>query len=261
MRVGLIGCGAIGTIVARHLLEGGVTGCSLSGILARHELPSELVGAKPMSLDRLLRASDLIVEAAGHDALKEAGPIVTGAGRDLLVMSVGALADKRLFHLVSGGRGRLLISTGAIGGIDTLVAAGLMEPLRSVRLTSKKPASVLVRAWMDQEMRDALVDARRPEVEAFRGSAREASLLFPESANISALLALATIGFDDVEVRIIGTRTTEVQHRVEAHGEAGSYDFIFRNRPSNINPKTSGITAYAVLRALGNRESAVLVGV
>ena len=39
---------------------------------------------------------DIVVECAGHGALRQSGERVLRAGIDLLVASVGALADKEL---------------------------------------------------------------------------------------------------------------------------------------------------------------------
>jgi aspartate dehydrogenase len=117
-----------------------------------------------------------------------------------------------------------------------------MQPLESVEPMSRKPSSVLIQEWMSSDLKKALV-ANHDEIEVFAGPAREAVTLFPESANIAATLALATVGFDRLGVRIMGVSNSEtVEHRVTAEGRAGSYEFVFRNRPSEANPRTSGIT-------------------
>ena len=88
---------------------------------------------------------------------------------------------------------------------------------------------------------------------AFEGNARDACRLFPESANVFATLALATLGFEAVEARLIADpRAQRVEHVLRAVGEVGSYEFRFNNLPSAANPKTSAIVPWAVLRALGD---------
>jgi aspartate dehydrogenase len=260
--VGVIGNGAIGGPIISSLQAGRIPGCKLAGILTRSQLPADLDKHSATSLFDLIDKSDLIVEAAGHSALATLGPAVIKSGRDLLVVSVGALVDDELFSkLTDGGSGRLLISTGAVGGLDTLIAATLVHPLDSVALTSRKASHVLVRDWMTDDLRRTLEEGKT-EIEAFNGPAREAVRLFPESANIAATLALATVGWDRLHVRMQGVpNAAEAEHRVVASGRAGSYDFVFRNRPAQSNPRTSAITPFSVMRALRALQSHTVVGV
>lgn len=262
IRVGVIGFGAIGAPVIEALRDGRVPGCNLSGILTRSTLPDGLGRFAASSLHDLIDRSDLIVEAAGHTALGKLGPSVIESGKDLLVLSVGALVDDMLYErLTKDGGGRLLISTGAVGGLDTLLAAMLVAPLDSVSLTSRKPSKVLVRPWMPDELQEAL-SSGEAEIEAFSGPARDAVKLFPESANIAATLALATIGFDRLNVTMVGVpHAAEVEHRVTASGRAGSYEFVFRNRAADANPRTSAITPFSVIRALRRLQARTVVGI
>jgi aspartate dehydrogenase len=261
--VGVIGMGAIGAAVIDALRGGRIPGCSLSGVLARSDLPQHINRFAAASIEDLIDRSDLVVEAAGQSAVANLGPTVIDNGTDLLVVSVGALVDDDLYaRLTREGGGRLLISTGAIGGLDTLLAAMLMQPLESVELTSRKASSVLIQRWMSSDVKQALATTRDDGIEVFAGPARKAVALFPESANIAATLAIATVGFDRLSVRIVGvSNSTAVEHRVTAVGRAGSYEFVFRNRPSEANPRTSGITPFSVIRALGRLRATTVVGV
>ncbi|MEA2433939.1 MAG: aspartate dehydrogenase [Actinomycetota bacterium] len=261
IRVGVVGCGALGSPILDALIDGRAPGCVPVGVFAQSTIPPKFQDLHVTSLDELIERSDLIVEAAGQSALASIGPVVIAAIRDLMALSVGALVDDELFRALSvEGRGRLIIPTGAIGGLDTLSAAMLLEPLEAVELTSRKHASALVRPWMDEALVAALENTEG-EVEAFSGTARDAVRLFPESANIAAVLALATIGFDRVTVRIMGTQIHTVQHRVAANGKAGSYEFVFNNRPSDSNPRSSAIAAYSVIRALRRLSDPHLIGI
>jgi aspartate dehydrogenase len=253
VRVGVIGKGAIGGTVARLLERGMAPGCIVSGVLVHRSTAHDL--------DALLRRSDLVVEAAGHRALASHGPVVTGSGVDLLVVSVGALVDDDLrARLAAGGSGRLLLSSGAIGGLDLLRAASLMGPL-TVTLESTKRPEVLLRPWMDERLVREL-EAGRDRVEAFTGSAREAAVRFPESANVAATLGLATAGLDETRVTVIGDpEATSVHHVIRAAGPAGAYEISIENRPSPQNPRTSAITPYAVLRALRDLRAGAVVGI
>lgn len=271
--VGVIGQGAIGSVVADALRRGDVPGCRLAGVLRRSG-PASAGAARPQagrndpgpppigSIGDLVRASDVVVEAAGAEALIDHGPAVIEAGVDLLVVSVGALADDALrARLCDGGegRGRVLLSTGAIGGLDLLRAAALMGPVHSVRLTTAKRPEALERPWMTDDERRRLHGADGP-VTVFTGSARDAVRRFPESANVAATLALATTGLDATRVEMVARAGAErVRHRIEVEAEAGRYELTVENTPS-ANPRTSAVTPYAVLRALGDLSAAVVVG-
>jgi aspartate dehydrogenase len=70
------------------------------------------------------------------------------------------------------------------------------------------------------------------------------------------------VGFDRLEVRIVGvSEATQVEHRIDATGPAGSYEFVLRNNPSETNPRTSAITPYAVMRALCRLRAKTIVGI
>jgi aspartate dehydrogenase len=257
VRVGLIGHGSIGSVVAQALYDGAVGGCRLAGVFTR---TSRSAGRFVASISELVACSDLVIEAAGQEALQRFGPVVRGSGRDLLVISVGALADDELLDRLRQPTGRLLISSGAIGGLDTLRAAQLLAPLDSVALTSTKPPQVL-QPWIEEPLRAALQSGREARV-VFSGSAREAVRRFPQSVNVAATLSLATVGFDRTSVTVIGDPGVEhVEHKVHASGSAGHYEFLFYNRPSEENARSSAITPYAVLRALQDLRSSLLIGI
>lgn len=276
--VGIIGHGAIGSVIADALGRGAVPGCRLAGVLRRSG-PASVAPVRPQSgrrtspglagaraavasIGELVAASDVVVEAAGAEALADHGPAVVGAGTDLLVVSVGALADDGLrARLTSSGPdgGRLLLSSGAIGGLDLLRAAALMGAVHSVRLTTTKRPSALERPWMSGAERTRLQEARAP-VSVFAGVAREAVRRFPESANVAATLALATTGFDATRVELVADPgTPTVRHHIEVEADAGRYELTIENTPS-ANPRTSAVTPYAVLRSLTDLSATVVVG-
>lgn len=256
LRVGLLGHGAIGSNVAEALRRGVVPGAVLGGVLTRRRSTAP---AAVRDLPDLLASADVVVEAAGQRALREHGPAVLAAGRDLLAVSVGALADEAFFRELTrpaGARsGRLLICPGALGGLDVVRAAALAGPPASVRLTSSKAPASLVQPWMDERTAERLRSLRPGDdpVTVFDGDAREAAARFPRNANVAATLALAAGDRTAVRVRLIaapGIRLT--RHVVEFTGPLGEYRFELANLPDPGNPATSGLVAPAVLRSLAD---------
>jgi aspartate dehydrogenase len=209
-------------------------------------------------VDQLIDTCDIIVEAAAQEAVEEHGPRILSANRDLLVLSVGAFADDGLLtSLKKIHGGKLIISTGAVGGIDLLRAAALSRGLETVRLTTTKPPIALLDA--DQSGRALEAQRSGQPVTVFEGSARDVATRFPASTNVAATIGLSTLGMDRVDVRLIADPTViVVVHRLQASGPIGAYDISIENHPSE-NPRTSSITAYAALRALIDTRAHVII--
>ena len=257
MKVALIGFGAIGTIVARELRS---TAHELVGILARPGSASSVRAtaegiAVATSLEELLAlAPDVVVEAAGHAALRSYGPGVLQSGANLVVASVGALADPLLEGALDAaaaapGGGRLVIPSGALGGLDALGAAR-RAGLDEVSYVSRKAPS----AWVGTKA-ETLIDLASvtgPQV-FFEGNARQAALDFPQNANVVAAVALAGIGFDRTRVRLtVDPATPGNQHVLEARGAFGEITAVVLARTLPDNPKTSYLAPYSLVRAIGH---------
>lgn len=252
LRVAIIGAGAIGSALAAELAAGRIPGARLSGVARRSR-----AGDDP-SFAQLLDESDVVVEAAGHAALAAHGPATVAAGRQLVVLSVGALADDDLRARVLSGPGRAHLVTGALGGIDALAALARAGGLLRVALRTTKPGLVLVQAWMSEALQ-ADLRAGRPVV-ALSGTAREAARAFPASANVAATLALATLGLDATEVAVHGGPLGQpVEHLVEAEGPMGSYRFELRNRTTPDNPRTSALVPWSAVVLLERLAAEVMV--
>jgi aspartate dehydrogenase len=226
--VAIIGQGAIGSWLALNLVE-------QPAIVRRWE--------------RLPQA-DVVVEAAGHEALAQYGVAALQQGSDLVVVSVGALAHDDLWTELRAAatRSRIILPAGAVAGIDALSAAR-RGGLESVFYSSRKPpASLSAQLPSDRE---TLV---------FEGNAREAALAFPKNANVAATIALAGLGFDETRVRIVADPTVnENIHELKVQGSFGLFDMRISGRPLPGNPKTSSLSAMSVLRCIENRTSEIVI--
>ncbi|MDV6012016.1 aspartate dehydrogenase domain-containing protein [Haloechinothrix sp. LS1_15] len=249
MRIGVIGAGSIGAVVAAKLREGAVPRAELAGI--SHKDPNPPDGLHAMPFDEMLDTADLVVECAGQQALATLGPRILDAGCDLLIVSVGALADQQLFErLLGAGPGAVHLSTGAIGGLDLLAAAAAMGPLHHVEIVTTKRAGSLIQPWMDDDQARRLRHAAAP-VEVMRGPARTVTEAFPASANVAASVALAVRDWDVVEAAVVADPAAErTSHVITAEGAAGHYRFDITNQPSFRTPTSSRVVPYAVLSAI-----------
>jgi aspartate dehydrogenase len=228
MKIALIGLGAIGSWIADRL------------------------DAEPVIVRRgdALPMTDVVVEVAGHSALAQYGAAALEQGSDLVIASIGALADDALWLSLqrAATRAKILLPAGAVAGIDALAAARL-GGLDSVRYSSRKPPA-------------SLSAALPPDCESivFDGNARDAALQFPKNANVAATIALAGIGFENTEVRIIADPTlTQNVHVLEARGAFGSFSMTIAGSPLPGNPKSSSLTAMSLLRCIQNRQSSIVL--
>ncbi|WP_077037907.1 aspartate dehydrogenase [Pelomonas sp. KK5] len=261
LRVALIGLGAIGRVIAEELRRAG-EGVQLVGAMCHH--PDEGAGlelAVVTTLDELLDLRpELVVEAAGHGAVKAYGAAVLRAGRDLLLVSVGVLSDAALHAELAeaaqaSGR-QLMLPSGALAGLDYLQAARLAG-LDRVCLRSSKPPLAWRGTPAEQLLDLAAIDS--PTV-FFRGSAREAARDYPKNANVAATLALCTLGMEATMVELVADPTLRGNvHQIEASGTAGEMRLSLNNTASPDNPKTSLITPYSVLRSILARRAALSV--
>jgi aspartate dehydrogenase len=256
-RIALIGYGAIADEVIRGLEARGEIS-ALVGILVR---PERLVQLRPKSAGRfavvdglvalLDLAPDMVIEAASHDAVARFGPDVLGRGVDLLIASVGALADRELARdlVATAPPGtELWIASGAVAGIDGLSAARTAG-LRSVTYTSLKAPA----AWNGTPAQEVLADetAKTRRVIFFRGSAREAAAQYPQNANVAATIALASLGLDRTRVQLgSDPHVRGPLGIVEAEGEFGRFNFEILALASPTNPKTSALTGHSIVAAV-----------
>jgi aspartate dehydrogenase len=256
LRLVLIGWGAIATRVAALLSERGtparVVAVALrNGSVPRTPLPPGAVLIDdPAALSDL--SPDLVLEAAGREALRQWAGAALDAAPRLVVASTSALADdafrEALIAQAVRARSRIEITPGAIGGIDALRAASVL-PVESVRHTIAKPPA----AWAGTPGEAILADAPPGAVTLFRGSAREAARLYPQNANATATTALAGIGLDRTEVEIVSDPAlSRNRHVIEIDGAAGRMRVDLENAPSATNPKSSELTALSLVRAVEN---------
>ena len=262
---GLIGYGGIAQDAVAALRAAGA-GVTIVGALCRPGRAAKARAALPgidivESLDDLLtRRPEVVAEVAGQGAVAEYGPVVLRNGVDLLVISIGALAEPKILEplkaAASDGGGRLLLPAGAIGGIDA-IAAMRLGGLKAVRYRSRKPPA----AWRGSPAEKvADLDKLTSRTVLYRGTAGEAALLYPQNANVAAAVALAGLGFDATEVELVADPDAPGNvHEIEAEGAAGRFAIQLQGKPSRTNPKTSALAALSVARALINLEAAIVI--
>ena len=263
--VGLIGYGGIAQD-ALAALRSERSGIRIVGVLARpgraDAARERLCGVEIVeTLEELLaRGPDMVAEVAGQDAVAQYGETVLRRGCDLLLISVGALAQAALFDRLKAaaeaGGSRMVLPAGAIGGIDALAAMRL-GGLSSVRYRSRKPPA----AWRGSPAEKVVdLDKLTKAALLYAGSAREAALLYPQNANVAAAVALAGLGFEATQVELIADPDAPGNvHEIEGEGSAGRFAITLTGKPSRSNPKTSALAALSVARALRNAHATIVI--
>ena len=243
---GMIGYGAIGIEIADALHRLGERDRLLATLVREGR---GAPGAVHSVGDLFAARPSLVIECAGHDAVRAYVPTLLELGIDCIVSSIGTLADaafdRELAAAERRGGGRLLLPAGAIAGLDGLVAAALAG-IDRVTYTSFKPPH----AWIGTAAETLIdLDAGPSEQVFFAGSAREAAAAYPKNANVAVAVGLAGIGIDRTQVRLVSSRdVSDPLGVIDAEGAFGRFGFDILALASRSNPKTSALTAYSLLQ-------------
>lgn len=266
-RVALAGLGAIGLELARRLtpeVGGGIPGYRLAAVAARDRekaaaslAAAGVHGVPVVGIEELEPLADIVVEAAPAALLRAICEPVLRAGKEVIVLSVGALLDRmELVELARACGGRITVPTGALLGLDA-VAAAAESGIESVRLVTRKPPRGLAGA---PHLEGRSLDDLQDPVLVFEGTARGAAKGFPANLNVSVALALAGIGPDRTEVQIwADPAVTRNTHTITVESPVARLTMTIENVPSE-NPKTGRITALSVVSLLRKRAAALSVG-
>ena len=259
-KIGLVGCGTIGTQLAITLDSNKIPNASLVAIFDiagsnLQNLKSKLHNSPGAYSDFgtfLASGADIVVEAASQDAVRAFGKAILEAGKDIMVMSVGALADKNflteLLQLAAKKNCMIYIPTGAIAGIDAIRSARHL--LDSVTLTTTKSPKALAGAPFFETSKIKL-DAITKSTVIYEGTAAEAVRKFPANVNVAAVLSLAGMGIDKTRVRIVADpQATTNQHEIAAAGSFGEISVRVNNVPTPGNPKTSFLAVLSAIECL-----------
>jgi aspartate dehydrogenase len=266
LRVAIAGFGAIGKVVAEWLDRDGIEGLGLAAVSARDIARAERAmagfsGAVPvLPLARLADTADIVIECAPAALLCEIAEPALAAGRTVIVLSCGALLDHfDLVDLARRHRGRILVPTGALLGLDAVQAAAQGDISR-VHMVTRKPPSGLDGApyLVERGIRLAgLAEACR----VFTGTAREAARGFPANVNVAAALALAGLGPDRTTIEIWADPAVNRNiHRIELLSDAVHLTMQIENVPSTENPKTGRLTPLSVIALLKKLAAPLAIG-
>ncbi|KUG20951.1 l-aspartate dehydrogenase [hydrocarbon metagenome] len=250
IKIGLLGCGNVGQIIAKH--AEGIEIVALFDMIAGHaqELTAFCRAEPYTDFDAFIAQDfDLVVEAASVGAVRSYGEAILEAGKDLVLLSGGALADEdfreELVETARRNNRKIYIPSGAIIGLDNL-KIGRISPFKTLLLRTTKHPSAL-----------GISGAGRTEI--FKGQARECIKQYPKNINVAVALGLAAGREADVELWVDPDVERNI-HEVYAEGEFGDIYIRIRNVPSPDNPATSYMAALSILTLLRNLDNPLVVG-
>ena len=148
IKVGIIGCGVIGSELARRI-DKEIEGAKLVAVSDKiYENAKDLADSlkkipKICSNDELIENVDLVIETAHKDYVREIAAKSFELGKDIMIMSVGGILDNLdLLTLAKRKRCKMYLPSGAIAGIDA-IKAGAVVTIDSVTLNTTKPKTGL----------------------------------------------------------------------------------------------------------------------
>jgi aspartate dehydrogenase len=264
-RIGVIGCGTIGSELALAIDKTNIKNAVISFLFdsvksASLDLRNKLQNNYPpifSEFSRLVSSlpfknADIIVEAASNTAVKTFAKKIVSSNKSLMIMSTGAFFDVRLlkeiYSTVNKHKSRIYFPTGAIAGIDALCS--VRHLLHFVMLTTtKNPRSLTGAPFF--ELSNTSPESIRKRKLLYDGNALNAIKLFPANVNVAVLLSLAGVGTKKTRVRVIADpNTNRNEHKIIARGEFGEILIVARNVPSPHNPRTSYLAVLSAIECL-----------
>jgi len=266
LRIGIIGCGAIGSVLFKAF-EDKVVDDELVALYDIYpdkcrELVEKSSNVKPVicsEFECLIRSKpDLVVEAASQEAVREYVPKLVSNGISVVVLSVGALIDEELRKTITEKcretGARVYVPSGAIAGVDAITALSLEGIDRVILITRKNPRSIsresLEKLGFNQEIdRETII---------FEGSAEEAVRRLPFNINVAATLKLASNA--EVLVRFIADPSVDKNiHEIILESKTTKIHMVIENTPHPQNPKTSYLAALSAVKLLKKITSEALI--
>ena len=268
-RLAIVGCGAIGSLVAR-LLEKKKSSFVVTAVfdtfISNSQTLSKSLKSRPKvcgELSQIFSHCDMVLEAASVQAAVQVAEASLRKGKPLVMMSTGGflLNRKRLTDLAERTRTKIYLPSGALGGLDALKAARQMGGLKSAQITSTKPPRGFAGAPGLTKAQKQKLYKSKTSFYLYQGNVAGAVKRFPANVNVAATTALASGAPGKLKVRVMADPQIKFnQHEIRASGDFGELSSITRNRPSRQNPKTSALAILSALALLERLESYIEVG-
>ena len=261
--VAVIGAGALARIFCIQTQKLLADDYKIVAVMARHQehadaLAQEIKADSCTSLDDLLSSfPDIVVEFAGREAVKQYAVPVLEHGSDLVIASIGALADNEFRkHLEKTARDthkKVYLPNGAIGALDLMQTFAVMGNAQVQIGNTKAPKSLEGAPYLNGKT----LSTDKEKV-IFTGSVSEAIDGFPKNVNVAVAAALASSTLKQATVQITSDPgSTENIHRICLKNNLMRAELTVAGKPDPTNPKSSTSTAWSVVALLKNLASPI----
>lgn len=255
IKIGVAGCGALGSIVVNALQEG-IEGFDFIGI---SDITNPSVRAPNMSFADLSQNCDWVIECLPPKIVPELAEIVLGQGKTLIMISACAmLLYPELHEQAKHSSGRVLIPSGALSGLDAVAALSCAQIDSATIATTKHPRGLNGAPYILDNNID-LADLTEPKM-IFKGNAYDAAKAFPANVNVAATLSLAGIGAERTQVEVwADPKIKGNAHKITVKGGTSTITSEVLNLPDPDNPKSSQLAGYSIVAFLKKQAGNVQV--
>ena len=269
LRIGIVGCGAIGTSLAKAIVSDFAPQAKLAAlydidrnkvlVLVKKLKAESTVIAR--SLESLIKRSDLVIEAAAAKSCLAITSSALKKGRDIMIMSVGGIVAQvsQLKKQALKNQAKIYIPSGAVSGIDALKAASQKKIKKIILITRKNPKSF---ENLDYIKRKGIrLDKIKKDIILFSGNARQAIKFFPQNINIAATLSIAGVGQRRTQVKIIASPKVKRNiHEISIESDVAKISTRVENLLHPDNPKTSFLAVLAAIATLRQILEPIRIG-
>lgn len=267
VKIGIIGCGAIGSRMAQTITKDMSKDCKLVGLfdvdadkVNRLATKIKLKNIAKKTIDDLIKVSDCVVEAVNSENTVQIIEKIIRAKKSVLAMSVGKLLNAHhLYTLARKNKCFILLPSGAIAGVDAIKAAS-MANIKRITLTTRKPLKGFKTNPYLQSINTDLSKITKETV-IFEGTVQQAVKFFPQNINVAATIALASQAPKKLHIKIIvSPEYTRNVHEIELEGDFGRISTKTENVVCPDNPKTSYLAVLSGLQTLKQYCTGILIG-
>lgn len=255
IKIGIAGCGALGSIVI-NALQKGIEGFDFVGI---SDINTPDIDAPNMSFNNLADQCDWIVECLPPKIVPTLANIVLDKGKTLIMISAASmLLYPDLYEKAQRSKGRVLIPSGALSGLDA-VAALKCAQIDSATIATTKPPKGLNGAPYITENNINLENLTEPKL-IFKGNAFDAAKAFPANVNVAATLSLAGIGPKNTQIEVWADPDIKGNaHKITVKGGTSTITSEVLNLPDPSNPKSSQLAGYSIVAFLKKQAGKIQV--
>ncbi len=251
IKLALLGAGYLNEIVANAVRDGLLPEYEIVGVQGRNPGKTQAFADRHnckacTSIEELMALKpDITAESASPQAVADYTETVLKAGSDIVVLSMGAFADKELYERVKEtareNKQKVYIASGAVGGFDVLRTATLMSPIKATMTSMKMPGSL----YHSPLYKEGLMDIEEPE-RVFTGNTKQAIEMLPFHFNVAVATALACAGPEETIMNIDAVPNFRGdQYKIEIQGKSVATDI-------NIYSAHCEIAGWSVVAVLQN---------